>query len=109
MSDDAALMSLPHKLSEGDLTYYLAGYEEPMSRRKQVLRGDAPIDVSVLDGLMTDFDARRAKGDWDDDRARSDRWLAPRVHFALRLTRFEASDKGTWQWLAVRFPDYVRW
>src|SRR5690349_5484270 len=40
----------------------------------------------------------------------SDRWLAPRVHYALRLTRSEASDRETWHWLARNsWADYVRW
>ena len=109
MSDDSVLMTLPHRLSEDDITYYLAGYDEPLSRRVRVQRNGLPIEVGVLDALMADFESRRAGGAWDDDRAKSDRWLAPRVHYALRLTRFEASDKGTWQWLTLRFPGYVRW
>ena len=31
----------------------------------------------------------------------SDVWLAPRLHYALRLTRREAADKGLWAWLAL--------
>jgi hypothetical protein len=41
---------------------------------------------------------------------KSDAWLAPRVHAALRLTRREAADKRIWTYLTVvAFPDYVRW
>jgi hypothetical protein len=41
---------------------------------------------------------------------KSDSWLAPRVHAALRLTRREAADQRTWAYLAVvEFPEYVRW
>jgi hypothetical protein len=40
----------------------------------------------------------------------SDRWLGPRVHAALRLTRREAADKRLWSYLTVvEFPGYVRW
>lgn len=42
--------------------------------------------------------------------AQSDRWLAPRLHAALRLTRREAARKGVWRYLGVVvFPEYVRW
>jgi hypothetical protein len=52
----------------------------------------------------------RAQRDYIDDPSASDRWLAPRLHAALRLTRYEAADRGLWAWLAVDlFPDYVRW
>lgn len=44
------------------------------------------------------------------ERVTSDRWLASRVHAALRLTRREASDRGIWDWLAVLpLGEYVRW
>lgn len=40
----------------------------------------------------------------------SDAWLAPRIHFALRLTRRQAADDGLWRWLASSYrPAYVRW
>lgn len=45
-----------------------------------------------------------------DEPTSSDRWLAPRLHAVLRLTRYEAADSGLWAWLAVDlFSDYVRW
>jgi Family of unknown function (DUF6339) len=45
-----------------------------------------------------------------DDRARSDAWLGPRLHNALRLTRHEAARRGVWLFLAVAArPDYVVW
>jgi hypothetical protein len=45
-----------------------------------------------------------------DDPPISDRWLAPRLHATLRLTRHEAADSGIWAWMAVDlFADYVRW
>jgi len=41
---------------------------------------------------------------------KSDGWLAPRVHAALRLTRREAADKRVWDYLTVVVvPEYVRW
>lgn len=46
----------------------------------------------------------------DLDQPASDRWLAPRVHATLRLTRAEAADRGIWWFLAgVPFREYVVW
>jgi hypothetical protein len=53
--------------------------------------------------------ASRFYGDWADDPAVSDRWLAPRLHYCLRLTRTQASDRNLWAWLAVHYNSYVRW
>lgn len=40
----------------------------------------------------------------------ADVWLAPRLHYALRLSRREAGHRGMWRWLGVVFaPEYVQW
>ncbi|MFD3439620.1 DUF6339 family protein [Streptomyces sp. NPDC058685] len=40
----------------------------------------------------------------------SDAWLAPRLHYTLRLTRAEASDSTLWNFLALCLaPDFVQW
>jgi hypothetical protein len=45
-----------------------------------------------------------------EQKEESDRWLAPRVHATLRLTRREAGDPGVWSYLAiVLLEEYVRW
>ncbi|NKS01202.1 hypothetical protein GTA09_19910 [Rhodococcus hoagii] len=74
---------------------------EPVTRR-----GGAAIGIDVLAGLMEEFSARLDT--WRDP-STSDGWLAPRLHYALRLTRAEASDPDVWAWLAVRFHWYVEW
>jgi hypothetical protein len=52
----------------------------------------------------------RSQREFANDPPASDRWLAPRLHAALRLTRYEAADRALWAWLAVEiFPDYLRW
>lgn len=39
-----------------------------------------------------------------------DAWLAPRLHYTLRLTRAEASDTSVWNFLALCLaPDFVQW
>jgi hypothetical protein len=64
---------------------------------------DLPVDL--VGELLTSAQER-----FSDSPPASDRWLSPRVHAALRLTRAEAADRGLWSWLAVvKFPDYVRW
>lgn len=64
---------------------------------------DLPLDL-VAELIAT------ARRDFDEDAHASDRWLAPRLHAALRLTRHEAADRRFWAWLAVGlFPDFVRW
>jgi hypothetical protein len=54
----------------------------------------------VLEHAMAEF----------EDPPGADKWLGPRVHAALRLTRREASDRGLWSYLGlVPFQQYVRW
>ncbi|WP_052436169.1 hypothetical protein [Georgenia sp. SUBG003] len=66
-----------------------------------VVRHDGShISLEALDDLLREFRERVERGEWSDDRAASDRWMAPRVHWALRLTRAEASDRRMWLWLA---------
>jgi hypothetical protein len=59
---------------------------------------------------MDDLTRRIDAGEWQSDRAASDRWVAPRMHYALRLSRTTASDKGLWHWLAMAVAGrYVKW
>lgn len=61
----------------------------------------APL-ANVVDHAVAEWQSAR--------RAESDKWLAPRVHAALRLTRRQASDRGIWDWLATGpLESYVRW
>jgi hypothetical protein len=46
------------------------------------------------------------------DRLQTDAWLAPRLHYALRVPRRVAGDSGFWTWVATRYGrDYLahRW
>lgn len=53
---------------------------------------------------------REARERCGEDSVASDRWLAPRLHALLRLTRAEAGERHFWAWLAVeKFPEYVWW
>ncbi|GIG29820.1 DUF6339 family protein [Cellulomonas marina] len=74
-----------------------------------VRRADgSTIPMSPFDSLMSEWRRRFAEADAIEE---SDRWLAPRLHAALRLLRVEAADKGIWLWLALRYSDYlaIRW
>jgi hypothetical protein len=45
-----------------------------------------------------------------DNPPESDAWAAPRVHYALRLTRREAAERDVWRFVGlVAEPGYVRW
>jgi hypothetical protein len=68
----------------------------------------SPPAVDTLDSLMTTVHERHLAGGWPD-RTTSDRWLSPRIHFALRLFRGEAAERGLWQWVGLRYPWYVEW
>src|SRR4051812_6229797 len=86
------------------------GAEVPRTAIEPVTRTDAKfVSLAPVEELMTEFMRRVRARAWSDDRAKSDAWLAPRLHFGLRLTRAEVSDRGMWLWLAYRFREYVEW
>src|SRR4051794_37161717 len=63
------------------------------------------LPVGELRALLDDAHSR-----YEDDPARSDRWLAPRLHGLLRLDRRHGGESGMWAWLAtVECPEYVFW
>ncbi|WJV48483.1 DUF6339 family protein [Streptomyces flavofungini] len=65
-------------------------------------RWDASEFRHLLEDTMERFDGARP--------ATSDSWLAPRLHYTLRLTRAEATDSGLWNFIALCLaPDFVRW
>jgi hypothetical protein len=77
-----------------------------------VLRGDdTPVSLAAFNSLMTEFARRFPELPDDATKIAADKWLAPRLHWALRLTRRQAADKNLWLWLALRNVDYVekRW
>jgi len=100
------LRSIPKKLEAAQRDEYQAGLQS--LEYHLILRHAEPISVVAVDDLMNDMHDRARRNEWDD-RAKSDRWLAPRVHYALRLFRAEASDRGIFQWLALRYAWYLEW
>lgn len=85
---------------------FLAGREDiDVDVRKYVKDFAREIDltplVNVVGKAMEKFPAKPEE---------SDRWLAPRVHATLRLTRREAADQAVWDYLAIfHLKDYVLW
>ncbi|MGW0119625.1 DUF6339 family protein [Streptomyces sp. NPDC003327] len=88
----------------------LEGYETPSFARLREnveYREDdsARWDAEPVGELLTE--ARRR---FDGSPTASDAWLAPRLHYTLRLTRAEASDTRVWNFLGVCLaPEFVRW
>src|SRR4051812_8125011 len=107
---DATLAKYNRRLSPDERESLLDGRLPASIEENAILRSDGSvIDLTALDALMKEFARTRDGGQWSDDRATADRWLAPRVHYALRLTRNVASDRGIWEWLAVRYADHTYW
>lgn len=85
-----------------DLTtgFARAGSFEP--KRSYVSQMSRDVDLSLADAVIKEA-LRAGVG------PEADRWLAPRLHAALRLTRGEASDRRLWSYLGVvKYPNYVR-
>jgi len=69
------------------------------------IKFDRSISLEPLSELII-----TAMNKFGNEPSKSDPWLGPRVHSALRLTRREAAEKALWQYLTVvEFPNYVRW
>ncbi|MFS0703404.1 DUF6339 family protein [Cellulomonas sp. 179-A 9B4 NHS] len=71
-------------------------------------RDGSEVSVAAVTALMDEWRRLSDSQAWGAP-SDSDRWLAPRLHWALRITRAEAADKGVWLWLALRHLDYVAW
>tara|TARA_B100002019_G_scaffold268995_1_gene261418 strand:- start:318 stop:1394 length:1077 start_codon:yes stop_codon:yes gene_type:complete len=62
----------------------------------------------VLDEAMKNYDFFEEKGGKRSVFIYQEKWIAPRLHNALRLTRHEASQADIWNYLALYFSDYIR-
>ena len=103
MSDE--LRTIPRRL---DAEQREANGAEEAANGTVIVRQGQVVTVAVLDSLMEHAWDRTRLDIWED-RTVSDRWLAPRLHYALRLFRAEAADRGIWQWIALRYPWYLAW
>ncbi|MFD3520568.1 DUF6339 family protein [Streptomyces sp. NPDC058653] len=89
----------------------LQGYEK-LSFSSFKGKIEDPIDDTVrwdaepIRELLAEAQRRFADG----PSTASDAWLAPRLHYILRLTRSEASESGLWNFLALCVaPEFVYW
>ena len=62
----------------------------------------------VLDEAMKNYDFFEEKGGKRSVFIYQEKWIAPRLHNALRLTRHEAGQADIWNYLALYFSDYIR-
>lgn len=89
----------------------LTGQESPpfvaLAREAEPIESsDSRWDVRPLREL---FDEARRLHE-ESGRTGADNWLAPRLHYTLRLTRSEAAEPALWSFIAlVVAPDYVVW
>jgi hypothetical protein len=66
---------------------------------------DRPLDLEPLEAVLTE-----AMDRFSNKPPEADAWAAPRVHYALRLSRREAGDRDVWRFIGlVPAPRYVRW
>lgn len=94
----AATAAMTPPWRQGDQLVDLSSFLRPASPIREV-------DVEAVGRLLA-----HARATFADDPPAGDRWLAPRVHSALRMTRSEAGDRWLWAWLAAHeFDDYARW
>lgn len=101
------LRSIPRRLDKTERQVVSEGSGSDLSVPHERTGSSAPT-LNALDLLMVETHRRQLDGEWPD-RTESDRWLAPRIHHALRLFRVEAAERGVWQWIALRYPWYVGW
>lgn len=73
----------------------LSGYREEIQTDDLQFRPDVHVDL--LKRLFVHA------ADLGLDPFETDAWLAPRLHFALRIPRRLASDPGFWSWVAVEY------
>jgi len=108
MAETTTLGRYSRQLDALDRARVIETGQAPTDVTEQVTRdGGAEISLAALRSLRTAFEDR--KESWAAPE-KSDQWLAPRLHSALRLTRAQAADKGLWHWVAVAFwPEYVTW
>jgi hypothetical protein len=108
--DEPTLHRFTEAVSAALRVQLVEGVEATQGRQEPVVRADgAPIPLDVVEDLMPVVADLATQPAWVADRAAIDRWLAPRLHYALRLTRAQAADRNLWAWLAVRHHTFVTW
>jgi hypothetical protein len=108
--DETTLHRFTQRIPPALRDHLIEETETPQTYHQPVLRANGSvIDLVTADDLMETLTPRCYDADWATSPATSDRWLAPRLHYALRLTRAQAGDRNLWAWLAMRYSAYVNW
>jgi hypothetical protein len=78
--------------------------------REHVSAFDRPLSLEALAEVIDECKREFTDPETGLAQRRSDIWLAPRLHAALRITKREAAMQEVWMYLAAyAFPDYVSW
>jgi Family of unknown function (DUF6339) len=101
------IKELDHAASRLVSPAFRRGTEAPdFSSYERELRIGRSVDAEPVQLVVEEAMARYTL----DQTTEADAWLAPRLHYALRLTRREAARGGIWRWLGcIAMPDYIRW
>ncbi|GAA0435584.1 DUF6339 family protein [Streptomyces luteireticuli] len=88
----------------------LRGFE-PMPMKRLVKSAGFPSDEARWDAEPIRLLCQEAMQRFQDESpTAADAWLAPRLHYTLRLTRADAADTSLWSFLALcTAPDFVQW
>lgn len=101
------VMALDHNASQLVTPAFRLGTEQPSFADYQTpLELGHPVDLDAVRVFVDEAMSRFTRA----QTTAADVWLAPRLHYSLRLSRREAARREMWRWLGVVFaPDYVRW
>ncbi|MFJ1746048.1 DUF6339 family protein [Streptomyces sp. NPDC088116] len=103
---------LPNPVATRAITPRVLQGFEPLSFAQFKEKTEWPVDDSPRwdSGPVMDLFAEAKRRFAQSAATASDAWLAPRLHYTLRLTRAEASDTELWNFLALCVaPDFVQW
>lgn len=73
----------------------LSEHREPIDETYGPEDAAVEVDLLTVRGLV----GHAVGQDWSDSEL--DQWLAPRLHYTLRIPRRVAGDEGFWTWLAI--------
>jgi hypothetical protein len=90
---------------------YLVYGRLPTDWTEYAERVDLEIDLELVQALTRHAAVTFERPKDTANKLSMDAWLAPRVHYALRLPRRLAADDRIWTWLALQCTEYLekRW
>ena len=98
---------LPDELLQGKVFSLAEDQHEVIDRPLGANNDAVELDFDLIEALFTKATEKDYDNSVSDDWA-LDRWLAPRIHYAIRVPRRVAADRRFWAWIAVKFAaNYV--